>query len=282
MNQSLRMLYALLVLAVSSQLCAAQTPKSGAPASAMENSSSDSAPAQGDDPACPGEGSCCVGHGGPGCDNMTCCNNVCNADFLCCFAWDSDCANLADSICGSVCAGSCPGEGGCCTPHSGGGCSNANCCDLVCLHTPACCESGWSAACAALAVQICDECDVTPVFECPQPGDCCSQRIDSTGCERAGCCDAVCSIDDYCCNTEWDDLCANLAINNCINVCDCEEFGEFDSNNAIDLRDVAGIQNCFSGFGSAPVPAPCACADYDGDGDSDLADFGVFASLIAP
>ena len=70
------------------------------------------------------------------------------------------------------------------------------------------------------------------------------------------------------------------ARDNCLNVCDCESFGNFDADPAIDLRDVAAFQNCFSGDGSAPVRPACACADYDGDGDADLMDYRVFSGLI--
>lgn len=234
------------------------------------------------DPNCPGSGSCCVGHGGPGCDNATCCENVCSAYFPCCLLWDADCANLADILCGAVCAGSCPSTGDCCTAHSGGGCGNELCCDLVCLNMPACCETGWSAACAEFANQICDECEQEPTFVCPQPGECCVESFFTMGCEREGCCETVCRIDDYCCNTEWDSVCTRYAIENCLNVCDCAEFGNFDDMESSDLRDAAAFSNCFSGIGSAPVPSECACADYDGDGDADLDDFKVFAKMFEP
>ena len=282
MNPRLCFSRVLLAVSISSGLCIAQTPDSGNRTSAIEDSLSHHAVAQGDDPACPGSGSCCVGHGAPGCNNTNCCNNVCAADPLCCFFWDSGCASLADVICGSVCAGSCPGVGDCCAAHAGGGCSGAICCDLVCLNRPSCCETGWTATCAALAVLICNECAPEPTFVCPQPGDCCTDRFDTGGCERRGCCETVCTLDDYCCNVEWDIVCANKANVHCLNVCDCEIFGNFDADTAINLRDVSAFQNCFSGIGSAPVPAACACADYDGDGDADLDDFAVFADLLVP
>ena len=265
----------ILIAACFPGICIAQSPEHANDLADSQHS----AEAFGD-PACPGPGSCCVGHGGPGCDNMTCCNNVCAADFICCFAWDSDCATLAETICGSVCAGSCPSTGDCCTPHSGGGCGNANCCDLVCLDMPACCETGWSNTCAARALLICDECGKEPTFECPQPGDCCSDRLFTGGCERSGCCETVCRIDDYCCNKEWDGVCAELANDHCLNVCDCEIFGNFDATQGIDLFDAASFLNCFSGIGSPPVAAECACADYDGDGDADLDDMAAFAAAM--
>ncbi len=272
----------LLVVGISAGLSFAQSPNAIDRTSAIEDSLADQAMVPVGDPACPGEGSCCVGHGSPGCNNTNCCNLVCAIDYFCCFGWDSECASEADAFCGSVCAGSCPGEGDCCTTHAGGGCSGANCCDLVCLSMPACCETGWSAACAARAVQICDECDISPVFDCPQPGDCCTGRLFETGCDRPACCQTVCEMDPVCCDEKWDDICARKADQHCLNVCDCEIFGNFDADTAINLHDVAAFQNCFSGIGSAPVPSACACADYDGDGDSDLDDIAVFADLIAP
>jgi hypothetical protein len=231
------------------------------------------------DPACPGQGSCCIAHGGPGCDNTTCCNSVCAADFLCCFFWDSDCVAMADSMC-SVCAGTCPGSGDCCTAHAGGGCGDAICCELVCLSMPSCCETGWTAACATKAQQICDACDVPPLFDCPQAGDCCTGRDSSAGCERAACCQTVCEMDSVCCTEVWDNICAREAAENCVHVCECAEYGNFDADSTINLRDAAAFMNCYSGSGSPPAHVECACADYNGDGDSDLDDFGFFADLL--
>jgi hypothetical protein len=229
---------------------------------------------------CPGSESCCTAHGSPGCDNFSCCDNVCFADDYCCaITWDSDCVYLAQTLCGSLCSGACPGVGNCCAAHGSGGCSDALCCDLVCNRTPSCCEAVWSSACANLAVAICNVCE--PPIVCPQPGDCCVGRFFSGGCERSGCCHTVCTLDPFCCRGEWDDLCAQKAVAHCLNVCVCESFGNFDADPAIDLRDVAAFQNCFSGDGSAPVPPACACADYDGDGDSDLQDFALFVELLA-
>src|SRR5262245_22583403 len=64
-------------------------------------------------PECPSSGSCCVGHGAPGCNDPACCNIVCDFDYFCCIGWDADCASWAEQLCGSVCAGTCPGDGDC-------------------------------------------------------------------------------------------------------------------------------------------------------------------------
>jgi hypothetical protein len=36
------------------------------------------------------------------------------------------------------------------------------------------------------------------------------------GCEHAECESAVCAIDDFCCSVEWDELCAGIAITECV------------------------------------------------------------------
>lgn len=167
-------------------------------------------------------------------------------------------------------AGTCPANGDCCSSHATPGCDDFLCCDVVCNAMPFCCEGLWSNACAEIARAVCDACE-TP-YVCPQPGDCCTGRFFSTGCERSGCCRTVCALDEFCCIGEWDDVCARKARENCLNVCDCEVFGDFDGNALIDLGDAAQMQNCFSGDGSTLIPLACACADYDGDGDADLSD----------
>ncbi|MAC19570.1 MAG: hypothetical protein CMJ23_07870 [Phycisphaerae bacterium] len=50
--------------------------------------------------ACGSGGDCNVAHGAPGCDDVGCCELVCNADPSCCnLAWDDACATLAVSSC---------------------------------------------------------------------------------------------------------------------------------------------------------------------------------------
>lgn len=41
-------------------------------------------------------------------------------------------------------------------------------------------------------------------------GDCCAAH-ETPGCEDATCRDSVCAVDPYCCETEWDDVCAEMA-----------------------------------------------------------------------
>ena len=53
--------------------------------------------------------------------------------------------------------------------------------------------------------------------ECAELGDCCSdyQQFCDGGGSQDSCTDAVCDIDAYCCNVEWDDLCEDLAAEVC-------------------------------------------------------------------
>jgi len=234
---------------------------------------------------CFSAGSCCVAHGEQGCVDASCCNTVCAADSLCCLiGWSESCVSLAEALCGDTCAGSCPAEGACCQSHTGGGCEDALCCDLVCTNTPSCCEAIWSNTCADLANQICDVCEEPPPSVCPPDaeGDCCAPRVAGAGCDRVNCCEIVCGLDAYCCDDHWDVTCYRKAFDYCPNICHCETFGDFDVNEAINLRDIAAFYECFTGPDHGPVATGCECADYDADDDADLDDFEPFAALFAP
>ncbi|MHC4429813.1 MAG: proprotein convertase P-domain-containing protein, partial [Planctomycetota bacterium] len=87
-------------------------------------------------PACPGEGDCCVANGTPGCDDVDCCNLICDTlDPFCCDSfWDSICAGEAQSNCGDLCqVVGCPldcppgslDEGEPCGSDTNGGCNSS-------------------------------------------------------------------------------------------------------------------------------------------------------------
>ncbi len=46
-------------------------------------------------------------------------------------------------------------------------------------------------------------------------GDCCVANPGTTCCADQSCCDAVCASDAYCCTTEWDQICADMAATLC-------------------------------------------------------------------
>ncbi|MHC4305094.1 MAG: hypothetical protein ACYTFF_01380 [Planctomycetota bacterium] len=55
-------------------------------------------------------------------------------------------------------------------------------------------------------------------ISCPGEGDCCEAN-GTPACDDEECCTAVCEIDPFCCDTEWDDACAALAQEICVGLC---------------------------------------------------------------
>ena len=56
-------------------------------------------------------------------------------------------------------------------------------------------------------------CHVSPASaQCgdPQAGDCCAAN-DTPACEDQGCCEAICTIDPFCCEIPWDEICVDQA-----------------------------------------------------------------------
>ena len=50
---------------------------------------------------------------------------------------------------------------------------------------------------------------------CGEGGDCCAPNFGSIGCKDVECCEAICTADPFCCETEWDDICADQALTGC-------------------------------------------------------------------
>lgn len=229
---------------------------------------------------CPGAGDCCAAHGGLGCGDFDCCDWVCFIDDFCCkVEWNEDCASYASLFCPEICEPTVGcGSGDCCSEGTQG-CDDAECCEAVCNADVTCCLGAWGTECTQLAHEQCTVCPEPAV--CPQPGACCESHLGSGGCERAACCETVCQIDPTCCTGGWGFSCARAARENCLNVCDCDQFGDFDGDLDHDLADLADFLACFNGSNGGDVSLACACADYDGDGDADLTDFSQLFSLIS-
>ena len=86
------------------------------------------------------------------------------------------------------------------------------------------------------------------------PGNCCSAN-DMLGCGNEKCCEEVCNTLSSCCNSTWDDRCAEEAVTACRSLCcaadaDCDD-GQF-CNNGLETCAANGL--CVSG-------APCAKGD---------------------
>jgi hypothetical protein len=167
-----------------------------------------------------GTGDCCTANGTPGCDQPACEAVVCPQDPFCCnIEWDLLCANLAAQLCdcenpSDICGVS---TNDCFTVGNGPGCSDIECCTLICSVDIQCCTVSWDAGCASNATLFCDGGPIDP----PPPSGCgiaendCFESGPVAGCSDAACCAAVCAIDLFCCNTQWDLLCVKAALDLC-------------------------------------------------------------------
>lgn len=171
---------------------------------------------------CPGSKKCNISHGEPGCDDPSCCNVVCAIDPLCCIeAWDILCVQSAQSRCQPSPDSNCPCLGACLEPHGNPGCDDASCCAGVCHLDTYCCEIGWDQVCANLARGVCCG-DIGCGNSC---AGACFVPHDQPYCSSPSCCEAVCAIDPFCCDTKWDGACAGLAIARCTHVCGVPQSG---------------------------------------------------------
>jgi len=85
---------------------------------------------------------------------------------------------------------------------------------------------------------------------CPAPGSCFAPH-GTGGCEDGACCEAVCAIDSFCCESAWDDICSNTAF------CVCEGgAGELPANDA--CEDAIAVT-----IGAPPVTGNTECASFD-------------------
>ena len=150
-------------------------------------------------------GSCYSAHGNPTCNDDACCANVCVADPFCCATqWDSICADEAIEMCPG-CGN--PNAGDCFAEH-GPFCADEACCETVCADDGFCCENEWDSICVDEAFNLCGGCGN------PASGSCYTSHP-NTGCELFDCCVTVCIDDGFCCDVEWDGICADEAIDLC-------------------------------------------------------------------
>ena len=171
---------------------------------------------------CPCRGSCFETHAdSPGCEDYSCCSAVCAELPECCtVGWDLACSTLARRrCCGPIgCGSGC--NGSCLEAHASPFCDEPYCCAAVCALLPYCCEAFWDQGCVDIAAERCS-------VGCGSPyGQSCFSPSDGTpGCNDIVCCRAVCNVDPYCCDFEWDDVCAQIAFGGECDVPTCEDPG---------------------------------------------------------
>ncbi len=97
---------------------------------------------------------------------------------------------------------------------------------------------------------------------CGTGGDCCVAGT-GPGCIDVECCTLVCAGDAFCCDTEWDQLCANAAIANCANCGGGGGGGDPPANDncanaqSVGLGDIAFDTNGATTDGNNPTDASC-------------------------
>jgi hypothetical protein len=196
---------------------------------------------------------------------------------------------------GDVCdTASCTGATHGCLVQGSAGCASGLCCTTVCVVDPACCTAGWDAMCVQFARDLCaslvddldedgvgaatDNCpftsnpdqvdadedgvgDACDAPQCPNLSHDCA-TVGGAGCSRSDCCQIVCQIDAFCCESEWDSFCVEQALSSCGST-------DSDGDGLIDAAD-----NC-------PTGANESQADVNGNGVGDECEpEGVVFNLV--
>jgi hypothetical protein len=154
------------------------------------------------------------------------------------------------------------GGSNCCVANGTPGCDDAVCESLICGFLPNCCDTEWDADCAATAIDFCEVCEAG-AGGCGDPaaGDCFVAN-GSPFCDDEACCLLICAADPFCCDTEWDGICADAALANCeepdLSVCGDPGAGDcFEANGTPGCADEAC---CITVCTSDPF---CCNVDWD-------------------
>ena len=83
---------------------------------------------------------------------------------------------------------------------------------MVCMEDPFCCVDTWDATCAEEAFGPC-------MLACGSQSGPCYTAHAGPGCSDEVCCEAVCTLDPFCCETMWDQGCAELAATDAADAC---------------------------------------------------------------
>ncbi|MCH9682652.1 MAG: hypothetical protein K0V04_14550 [Deltaproteobacteria bacterium] len=207
-----------------------------------------------------GGGDCCAANGSPGCDDQPTTDCVCALDPFCCDnEWDDICVGQAQYACMFDCGLPAPG-GDCCAAHDGPECDDPAVTMCTCDQDPACCVLPWDDGCVLTAVNFCGQVcpGIDPLDPCcfEQPGAGCAANPAVEAC--------VCALDAFCCSTQWDGICVDGAVNNCM--LDCGGgmmppvgMGDCCAANGSPGCELADVESCVCG-----VDPFCCSVDWDG------------------
>jgi hypothetical protein len=180
-------------------------------------------------------GTCCAAHEDPGCDELSCEQNVCNVDPTCCTdTYTQACADIAASVC-FECQ---PNTGDCCVQHGTPGCEDIACEIEVCQLDPFCCDVAWEAFCADLAVENC--------LTCIDPGPCCFANF-GVGCDDVVVQDCVCATMPECCTGPWTQACADQVVTGACGTCEAADYSCADVDLGSATGEVANQTNVGAG-----------------------------------
>jgi hypothetical protein len=136
-----------------------------------------------------------------------CASQVCNVDDYCCDTeWDSYCVDYADQYCGG-----CGGSSSCAHDECVAGvmldASCSSCATAVCNDDPYCCNTEWDNTCIDGADALCGGI-------CYGGSGCahdeCVEGV-ALNASCSACAQAVCAVDSFCCDDEWDVYCVDTA-----------------------------------------------------------------------
>ena len=147
--------------------------------------------------------------------------------------------------------------------HSTPFCDNSSCCEATCAVEPFCCEVSWDATCVQTALFLCgnggDGCGAKDAESClvPHAEPFCSDPV---------CCARVCELKPFCCETEWDASCVELAETICPAPCNTICPADLDFDGEVGASDLAIMLGEWLQSG---------CADLDQSGSVDGADITI-------
>ena len=94
----------------------------------------------------------------------------------------------------------------------------------------------------------------------PKAGDCCTAN-GTPYCEDAECCDAICSIDPFCCDLPWDEICAEEAGEIC-DVCGAA-CGAPDAGSCCEANPTPGCEDTTCCATVCLIASFCCAGEWD-------------------